>query len=81
MTIGECPTTAFIYRPFHRPSVLFFALTGSTQLFNLHESHGNYRPPAIGTSLVTVHADSKTFARQIYCEAQLARSAMALNPQ
>ncbi len=42
---------------FIAPSVLFFALTGATQLFGLHESHGDYRPPAIVEKLSSVHKD------------------------
>jgi hypothetical protein len=42
---------------FIAPSVLFFALTGAVQLFNLHEAHGNYRPPAIVEKLSSVHKD------------------------
>jgi hypothetical protein len=39
------------------PSVLFFALTGAAQLFNLHEAHGSYRPPEILEKLSSVHKD------------------------
>jgi hypothetical protein len=42
---------------FIAPSVLFFALTGATQLFSLHEEHGNYKPPAIIEKLSSVHKD------------------------
>ena len=42
---------------FIAPSVLFFALTGATQLFSLHEEHGTYRPPAIIEKLSSVHKD------------------------
>jgi hypothetical protein len=42
---------------FIAPSVLFFALTGVTQLFGLHESHGDYQPPAIVEKLSSVHKD------------------------
>jgi hypothetical protein len=42
---------------FVAPSVLFFALTGATQLFNLHEAHGSYVPPAIVEKLSSVHKD------------------------
>ena len=42
---------------FIAPSVLFFALTGATQLFVLHESHGDYRPPALVEKLSSVHKD------------------------
>ncbi len=39
------------------PSVLFFALTGSVQLFGLHEAHGGYRPPVLIEKLASVHKD------------------------
>jgi len=42
---------------FIAPSVVFFALTGAAQLFNLHETHGNYQPPAMLEKLSSVHKD------------------------
>ncbi len=42
---------------FIAPSVIFFALTGSLQLFNLHESHGPYHAPPILERLGRVHKD------------------------
>jgi hypothetical protein len=39
------------------PSVLFFALTGVLQIFNLHEAHGGYRPPVLLEKLSAVHKD------------------------
>jgi hypothetical protein len=42
---------------FIAPSIIFFALTGSLQLFNLHEAHGAYRPPPILERLGRVHKD------------------------
>jgi hypothetical protein len=42
---------------FIAPSVLFFAFTGSLQLFSLHEAHGAYTPPAIVEALGHVHKD------------------------
>jgi hypothetical protein len=42
---------------FIAPSVLFFALTGATQIFNLHEAHGRYVPPALLEKLSSVHKD------------------------
>ena len=42
---------------FIAPSVLFFAVTGSLQLFSLHEAHGDYRPPALIEKLASVHKD------------------------
>ncbi len=42
---------------FIAPSVLFFALSGGLQIFNLHEAHGRYRPPAPIVALGSVHKD------------------------
>ena len=42
---------------FIAPSVLFFAFSGSLQLFSLHEAHGAYTPPAIIQALGRVHKD------------------------
>jgi hypothetical protein len=42
---------------FVAPSVLFFAFTGSLQLFSLHEAHGAYTPPPIVEALSRVHKD------------------------
>ena len=42
---------------FIAPSVLFFAATGSLQLFSLHEAHGGYRPPELIVRLSRVHKD------------------------
>lgn len=42
---------------FIAPSLLFFALTGSLQLFSLHEAHGSYEPPALIEALGKVHKD------------------------
>jgi hypothetical protein len=42
---------------FIAPSVLFFALTGASQLFSLHEAHGHYHPFAIVEKLSSVHKD------------------------
>jgi hypothetical protein len=39
------------------PSVLFFALTGSLQLFGLHEAHGAYRPLPVVEKLGMLHKD------------------------
>jgi hypothetical protein len=39
------------------PSVIFFALTGALQIFNLHESHGSYTPPALIEKLSSLHKD------------------------
>jgi len=37
--------------------VLFFALTGSLQLFSLHEAHDGYRPPEVIERLGRLHKD------------------------
>jgi hypothetical protein len=42
---------------FIAPSVLFFAITGAIQLFNLHEAHGSYRPAVLVQMLSAVHKD------------------------
>ena len=42
---------------FIAPSVLFFAVTGSLQLFSLHEAHDAYQPPAVIAGLAKVHKD------------------------
>jgi hypothetical protein len=42
---------------FIAPSILFFALTGALQIFNLHEAHGSYQPLAIVEKLSSVHKD------------------------
>ena len=42
---------------FVAPSVLFFAFTGSLQLFSLHEAHGAYRPPDLVVRLSRIHKD------------------------
>jgi hypothetical protein len=39
------------------PSVLFFALTGSLQIFSLHEAHDSYVPPQLLEKLASVHRD------------------------
>jgi len=48
---------------FVAPSVLFFAFTGSLQLFSLHEAHGAYTPPAIVEMLSRVHKDQVLHAK------------------
>ncbi len=42
---------------FIAPSILFFALTGALQLFNLHEAHEGYQPPALIEKLGRLHKD------------------------
>ena len=44
---------------FVAPSVLFFAATGSVQLFSLHEAHGSYTPPPLIEKLSAVHKDQR----------------------
>jgi hypothetical protein len=41
------------------PSVLFFATTGSLQLYSLHEAHGGYTPPPLFVALGSLHKDQK----------------------
>lgn len=45
------------------PSVLFFALTGAAQLYELHESHGAYVAPAVVEKLGMVHKNQVYKAR------------------
>ena len=42
---------------FVAPSLLFFAITGAVQLFNLHEAHDGYQPPALIRGLAKLHKD------------------------
>jgi hypothetical protein len=42
---------------FIAPSVIFFALTGALQLFDLHEAHAGYQPPAMLEKLGRLHKD------------------------
>jgi len=42
---------------FIAPSVLFFAFTGSMQLYSLHESHDGYKAPVLIRSLAAIHKD------------------------
>jgi hypothetical protein len=42
---------------FIAPSVLFFAVTGSLQIFSLHEAHDAYVPPPLIEKLASVHRD------------------------
>ena len=41
------------------PSVIFFATTGLLQIYNLHESHSGYTPPAVVEALASVHKDQR----------------------
>ena len=41
------------------PSVLFFCVTGELQMFKLHESHGDYHPPAVVEKLGRLHKDQE----------------------
>ena len=42
---------------FIAPSLLFFAITGSLQIYRLHEAHDAYRPAPIIERLAAVHKD------------------------
>jgi ABC-type nickel/cobalt efflux system permease component RcnA len=48
---------------FIAPSVLFFAFTGSLQIFGLHEHHGDYTPPPIIEMFGRIHKDQVTKAK------------------
>jgi hypothetical protein len=39
------------------PSVLFFAVTGALQIFDLHQVHDGYRPPVLLEKFGAVHRD------------------------
>jgi hypothetical protein len=47
---------------FIAPSVLFFAVSGAMQLFNLHEVRDGYTPPAVIAVLAQVHKDQRLAA-------------------
>jgi hypothetical protein len=57
MTMVTVRRWHFYIGMFIAPSLLFFALTGAAQLFNLHEAHGTYDPPPIIEKLSSVHKD------------------------
>jgi hypothetical protein len=52
---------------FIAPSVIFFALTGALQIFNFHEAHDGYQPPALLEKLARVHKD-QVFEREEHHE-------------
>jgi hypothetical protein len=64
---------------FIAPSVLFFALTGSIQIYSLHEAHGSYKPLAIVEELASVHKD-QVFARHEHHEPTLSADSAAPAP-
>lgn len=39
------------------PTILFLAATGLLQIYNLHEAHPGYTPPALIAALSAVHKD------------------------
>jgi hypothetical protein len=41
------------------PTVLFMALTGALQVYNLHEDHGSYEAPHILETLASIHKDQR----------------------
>ena len=53
---------------FISPGVLFFSLTGAVQLFNLHEAHGNYHPPALLEKLGKLHKDQVIEQNKVVAE-------------
>lgn len=65
---------------FIAPSVLFFALTGSLQVFSLHEAHGHYRPFELVEKLSSVHKD-QVFAFGNHHEAAEADEHSAKGPE
>ncbi len=51
------------------PSIIFFALTGLVQIFNLHEAHDGYKPAALIEKLSAVHKDQVFEAKRHEAEA------------
>lgn len=49
---------------FVAPSILFFALSGAMQLFDLHEAHGKYGPPALIEKLGELHKNQMFAVRK-----------------
>jgi hypothetical protein len=41
------------------PTVLFLAMTGLLQIYNLHEAHAGYMPPALVAALSAIHKDQR----------------------
>jgi len=83
---GLAGVNAFTLRQVHTyigafiaPSVLFFALTGSLQLFSLHEAHGGYTPPRLFVQLGSIHKDQR-FAKPQRHEPAPPKAAAAGNP-
>jgi hypothetical protein len=54
---------------FAAPTILFFALTGSLQLFDLHESHGPYQAPLILQEFGRLHKDQVFAPREKHDDA------------
>jgi hypothetical protein len=74
--LGFQSMTALTIRQWHTyigllaaPSVIFFALTGAAQLFDLHEPHGDYHPLPLMAKLGAVHRD-QVFAQPHAHEAE-----------
>jgi hypothetical protein len=44
------------------PAILFFAVTGGLQVYDLHKAHGDYRPPAALQALAALHKDQALHA-------------------
>jgi hypothetical protein len=65
---------------FIAPSVLFFCLTGSLQLFSLHEAHGKYTPAPILEKLAKLHKDQVFEQKRHESEAPAADSAATEQP-
>ena len=47
------------------PTVLFFALTGLLQIYQLHEAHGDYIPPTAIAMLGQFHKDQAVPSRPV----------------
>jgi hypothetical protein len=42
---------------FIAPMIVFFAISGSFQLFNLHQAHGDYTPSIVISTMAGIHKD------------------------
>jgi hypothetical protein len=63
------------------PSVLFFAATGTLQIYNLHEAHAGYTPPPVIEALSAVHKDQRFGAGHKHpAEAEHAEGPAAAGP-
>jgi len=65
---------------FVAPSLLLFAVTGSLQLFGLHEAEGGYRPAPVIEKLGQVHIHQKFALRPVRARPPQAAAPAAAKP-